>query len=258
LSANKLREIEYLNSVQSAGLVSIINTYVELDSVLPFLQLNMRYFKDSLLPVIIYETSRLLNKYPVFNSYYNDGSILFHRNINIGFAVDMDKGLKVVKIANTEKRSVKEIEEEIIRLSGAYMDDKLSLDELTDVGFTITDLSAERVAFFQPLINMKNSAILGISAIDNKLSRCTISLAFDHRVTEGKQAAIFLSELKERLESFTSLASIQQIKEQKLAGITCHRCMKTLLEDVSDIGFAQCITTDGSQGYICQACFKGF
>lgn len=258
LTSNKLREIEYLNSVQSSGLVSIIHTNVELEVVMPFLQLNMYYFKDSLLPVIIFETSKLLRKYPAFNAYYHNNSTVIYKNINIGFAVDIEKGLKVVKISDTEKRSIKAIEEEIIRLSGAYLDDKLPLEDLMDITFTITDLSNEKVAFFQPLINMKNSAILGISSVDKKLNRCILSLAFDHRVTEGKAAAVFLSELKERIESFTSAMTVEQVKEQKLATITCHRCMKTLLEDNSIVGFAQCITAEGKQDYICQACFKGF
>lgn len=258
LSSNKLREIDYLNNVQSSGLISVININVECEEVLPFLQVHMHYFKDSLLPVIVYESSRLLRKYPVFNAYYSDKSILFHKNVNVGFAVDIDKGLKVVKISNTEKKSIREIEDEIIRLSGNYIDDKLLLEDLTDVTFTITDLSMENVAFFHPLINAKNSAILGISAVDKKLSRCTLSLAFDHRITEGKQAAIFLSELKQRIESFHSRGDLQEIKKRQAALISCHRCMKTLAEDSSNVGFVQSITADGKQGYICQACFKGF
>ena len=54
---------------------------------------------------------------------------------------------------------------------------------------------------FVPLINYKQSAILGISAVDQKLNRFTLSLSFDHRVTEGKTAGKFLLELSEQLMS---------------------------------------------------------
>jgi pyruvate/2-oxoglutarate dehydrogenase complex dihydrolipoamide acyltransferase (E2) component len=258
LSSNKLREIEYLRSVQDAGLVSVLHSYIELDNVLPFIKSNLSYFKDSLLPLIIFEVSKLLIKYPVFNAYYNNQSVFFHKKINVGFAIDIEKGLKVVKIGDTDQKSVKEIENEIFRLSEAYLDDRIALEELTNITFTITDLSNSGVGLFHPLINMRNAAILGISAIDKKLNRCTLSLAFDHRVTAGKQAAAFLSELIARTESFQSVTSSSQQKEKKLTEISCHRCMKTLAEDKSPVGFALCINKEGKQDYICQACFKGF
>ena len=122
-----------------------------------------------------------------------------------------------------------------------------------NISFTITDLSAESVAFFRPLINMMNSAILGISSIDEKLKRCMLSLTFDHRVTEGKLAAQFLHELTQRLESYQS-------KYYPLANqnINCFKCFKTLQEDLSDTGFAKVITPKGEEAYICQSCLKGF
>ena len=258
LGSNKLREINYLSSVQSAGLISVIHMHLEVEAVMPFLEWQMGYFKNSLLPLVIFETAKLLRKYPVFNAYYQDQSVVYHKGIHIGFAVDLEKGLKVVKIADTDSKTIRQIEEEIMRLSGAYIDDKLLIDDLTDVSFTITDLSNEAVAFFQPLVNMKNAAILGLSATDAKLSRATLSLAFDHRVTEGKQAAVFLSELKSRIESYNSATFNEEAKQKQLANIVCYRCKKTLLEDEGAVGFAKCITATGDEGYICQTCFKGF
>lgn len=258
LGSNKLREINYLSSVQSAGLVSVIHTHVEVEAVLPFLEWQMGYFKNSLLPLVVFETAKLLQKYPVFNAYYQDQALVYHNGVHVGFAVDLEKGLKVLKIADTNTKTIRQIEEEIIRLSGAYIDDKLLIDDLTDISFTITDLSNESVALFQPLVNMKNAAILGLSAIDTKLSRATLSLAFDHRVTEGKQAALFLSELKGRIQSYNSATLNGEATQKRLSAIACHRCQKTLAEDDSDVGFAKCLTADGDEGYICQSCFKGF
>ena len=95
-------------------------------------------------------------------------------------------------------KSISEIEQDIINLSGKYLDNSLHYDDITDITFTITDLSSENVAFFQPLINFMNSAILGISSIDEKLDRCIYTVTFDHRVTEGKLVAGFLKDLKDR------------------------------------------------------------
>jgi len=252
LTSAKRREIEYLSEVQSTGLTSTINTYVDTEGIFTFINRGLRYLKDSLLPVIIYETGRLLADYPLLNGYFTGEGLALYKEINPGFAIDIDKGLKVLKIADAGQKSIGDIEAEILQLSGQYLDDTLRIDQLTDITFTITDLSGESVAFFRPLINKMNSAILGISAIDEKLQRCMLSLTFDHRMTEGKLAARFLQELKERLESYRP-------KDQPgRQDIACFKCYKTLKEDLGGAGFVRCITPEGKDGYICQSCIKGF
>jgi pyruvate/2-oxoglutarate dehydrogenase complex dihydrolipoamide acyltransferase (E2) component len=253
LSSNKKREIEYLSEVQSTGLTSTINTNVETEGIFTHINQSLKYLKNSLLPVIIYETSRLLKKYPLLNGYYTGEAIALYKQANVGFAIDIDKGLKVLKIAGADEKSMGEIEEEVMRLSNDYLDESLKIEDLTDVTFTITDLSSEGVAFFRPLVNMMNSAILGVSAIDEKLQRCTLSLTFDHRVTEGKLVAQFLSELKQRLESYQS-----RYYPHLNQDISCFKCYKTLKEDLGGTGFAKCITPEGKEAYICQSCLKGF
>lgn len=253
LSSNKKREIAYLSSVQSAGLTSTINTSVNTDGIFVHINQSLKHLKNSLLPVFIYESARLLQKYQPLNAYFTGDAIACYKEVNVGFAIDIDKGLKVLKIANTSTKGMKEIEQEIIELSNKYLDDSLHFNDLADIGFTVTDLSAEGVAFFTPLINMMNSAILGISSIDEKLHRCMISLSFDHRVTEGKLAARFLKELKERVESYQS--KYYPLLNQEIG---CFKCFKLLQEDLSDTGFVKCITPKGEEAYICQSCLKGF
>lgn len=249
LAANKKREIAYLSTVQADGLTSTINTFIETEGIFIHLNKALHALKNSLLPVTIYEASRLLKKYKELNAYYSDNAVSYYQEINIGFAIDLDKGLKVLKIANSSTKSIEQVEEDILDLSGRYLDDSLNQEDLNDVTFTITDLSAENVAFFRPLVNSMNSAILGMSSIDEKLNRCIFSITFDHRVTEGKLVARFLKELKERLESYQS---------SQLTNITCFKCFKSLDEDLSDVGFTNCITPKGESAFICQSCLKGF
>ncbi|HEV3326121.1 MAG TPA: 2-oxo acid dehydrogenase subunit E2 [Puia sp.] len=252
LSSAKKREIEYLSEVQSTGLTSTMNTFVDVEGIFTHLNPALKYLKDSLLPVIVYESSRLLADYPLLNAWFNGDSVALYREVNPGFAIDIDKGLKVLKIARAGEKSIGEIERDILRLSGSYLDDTLPLEELTDITFTITDLSAEGVAFFRPLVNKMNSSILGVSAIDDKMQRCILSLTFDHRVTEGKSAARFLKDLKGRLESYRP-ADFSPHRD-----IACFKCYKTLKEDLGGAGFVRCITPEGKDGYICQTCLKGF
>ncbi len=253
LSSNKRREIEFLGSVQSTGLTSTINTLVDTDGIFLHINESLQYLKNSLLPVIIYETARLLEKYKLLNAYFTGDAIAYYKEVNIGFAVDIDKGLKVLKVAAASNKTIGQVENEIMDLSNKYLDDKLQIDDLTGISFAITDLSGEAVSFFKPLVNMMNSAILGVSSIDEKLNRCTLSVTFDHRVTEGKLVAQFLHELKIRLESYQSKhhPGVHQ-------NIKCFKCFKTLREDLSDVGFTKCITPKGEEAYICQSCLKGF
>jgi len=252
LSSNKKREIEYLSAVQSAGLTSTIDAFVATNGIFVHANHSLQYLKNSLLPLVIYEAGRLLKKYPLFNAYFTSEGIAFYKEVNIGFAIDIGKGLKVLKIPAANEKSLAEIEAGIMDLSGKYLDDKLAIDDLTDIGFTITDLSAEGVAFFKPLVNMMNSAILGVSAIDEKLERCILSVTFDHRVMEGKLVAGFLKDLKDRLESYRADASYR-VRE-----IRCFKCYTSLADDLSDVGFALCTRPDGQQAHICQRCLKGF
>jgi pyruvate/2-oxoglutarate dehydrogenase complex dihydrolipoamide acyltransferase (E2) component len=253
LSSNKKREIEFLSSVQSSGLISTINVTVNTEAIFVHLNRSLKYFKNSLLPVIIYETARLLQKYPSLNGYFTGDGIAFYKEVNVGFAIDIDKGLKVLKIGMAANKALAEIEENIMALSTSYIDDTLQIDDLTDITFTITDLSSEGVAFFKPLVNMMNSAILGVSAIDDKLQRCTLSCTFDHRVTEGKLVAVFLKELANRLESYRATDHAHAVKD-----IICYKCSKSLEDELGDVGFVKSITPDGKEGYICQSCLKGF
>ena len=253
LSSNKKIEIAYLSAVQASGLTSTINAWIETEGIFVHINQSLQFLKNSLLPIILYETARLLQKYPALNAYFAGDEIAYYKKVNIGFAIDINKGLKVLTIADTNLKGIGEIENEVIDLSNKYLDDKLHINDLTNIGFTVTDLSGEGVAFFKPLVNMMNSAILGVSSIDKKLQRCMLSLTFDHRVTEGKLAAQFLNELTQRVESYQS-------KHHPLSNqnIGCFKCFKLLQDDLSNVGFAKCITPKGEEGYICQSCLKGF
>ncbi len=253
ISSNKKIEISYLSAVQSSGLTSTLHAWIETEGIFVHMNQSLQFLKNSLLPVILYESARLLEKYPALNAYFAGEDIAYYKKVNIGFAIDINKGLKVLTIEDTNLKGIGEIENEVIELSNKYLDDKLHINDLSNISFTVTDLSGEGVAFFKPLINMMNSAILGVSSIDRKLQRCMLSLTFDHRVTEGKLAAQFLNELTQRITSYQS-----KHHPSSNQNISCFKCFKMLQDDLSNTGFAKCITPKGAEGYICQSCLKGF
>ncbi len=249
LSNAKKREIEYLSSVQEAGLVSTIYIDVNLGSFFELVNPQLEYFKESILPVVIYESSRLLLKYPLLNAFYANGEIAVYNNVNIGVAIDIDDGLKVVKIHSTNDLGLNSIENKLMELVEKYQDRKLETVDLIDVTFTITDLSSNGAYFFTPLINKNNSAILGIANSNDHTNNVILSLSFDHRVTEGKVATNFLFELKERLISYSLHKRDHDIRK-----VVCYKCMKPLNDDLGEIGFIKVVNAQGLDKFICDTC----
>ena len=137
LTNSKKREIEYLSEIQQAGLVSVINIDIDTENVFENTNKSLKYFTDSALPLIVYECSRLLLKYPMFNSYYSDENIMRYKDINIGIAMDIDDGLKVVNLKNTNKLNLNDVDTEIYELALRYIDKKLTIEYLQDTTFTI-------------------------------------------------------------------------------------------------------------------------
>ena len=108
--------------------------------------------------------------------------------------------MRVLKLPETGEKSITDVEVLVFDMIKRYMGKKLTSKDVAGVTFTVTDLSKEGIHFFAPLIPKGQSAILGISAIDEKLQRCILSLSFDHRVTDGRKASEFLRKLKKRIE----------------------------------------------------------
>jgi len=247
---SKKREIDYLRQVQQAGLNSMVNIEVDTNGILAATAQHSKYFKHSFLPVIIYEASRLLNKFPQLNAFYLDQEIVFYNDVNVGVAIDIDDGLKTVCIRNSGSLGMRELEDQLFLLSNRYVDRKLTPSDLSDITFTITDLSGEGIHFFSPLINQQNAAILGIAA-PKASGQMVLTLTFDHRVTEGKTASRFLKELKDRVECYKNQLGANA------PALRCSRCLKHLGEDISGFGFLKVVNKKGEDVYLCQTCFKG-
>ncbi|MBF0119715.1 MAG: 2-oxo acid dehydrogenase subunit E2 [Desulfobacterales bacterium] len=237
--------------------VSVVNIFVDASHIFDLLNEHLENLKDSLLPVIIYETSRLLKKYKELNAYFINDSIAFYKNVHIGVAVDIDDGLKVLKLSDADKKDLHALERDLLNLMNKYIDKNLGHDDITGTTFTITDLSSEHVSFFMPLINTSQSAGLGVSSIDKVLQRFVLTLTFDHRVIRGKQASQFLYELKKRIETY-KISHFSDTSSEKLNQIKCYRCLKTIDEDkeMKGPGLIKIINHKFEEVYICHVCLK--
>lgn len=162
---------------------------------------------EMLLAVLVYEISRLMDHHPKLNSFYSNGQIFYYKSVNIGLAIDINNGLKVVTIYDSNKKKPVEIAENIKNLTEAYLNKKLTIDQLSNSTATITDLSFYQIAYFRPLINGNQSTIIGIGSLKDYMGKnLTLNITFDHRVLSGKEVALFINELNDNLSSYGNIS----------------------------------------------------
>jgi len=153
-----------------------------------------------------------LKKFPSFNSSIdniNEGKITLKKYFHIGIAVDTKHGLMVPKIRNVDQKKIKEIAEELKKISDLSKNLKINKKEFFGGSITITSLGGIGGTYFTPIINYPEVAILGVGRAykkqifinDKFLARTVlpISLSYDHRIIDGAEAAKFCNSLKENL-----------------------------------------------------------
>jgi pyruvate/2-oxoglutarate dehydrogenase complex dihydrolipoamide acyltransferase (E2) component len=222
---------------------------------------------DRATAVILHEAARLLRKYPAFNAYHDDGKVCYYEDVNIGLAVDAGRGLKVPVIRRADVKGIGAIADEVRELVVAYLGDELPVEALAGGTFTVTDLSGEGVSAFRPLINQGQSAILGVCAEvfphGGRVGRFDLTLAFDHQLAEGRTAARFLNDLRERLGHFeASLAGeIGTAPKADTPAVApdCSRCGRAPGElEAYGQYLVQTVRADGSSRLLCTRCLRGY
>lgn len=151
-----------------------------------------------------------LQKHQEMNSAYLEDKIHLYKQIHLGMAVALEKGLVVPVIRQAENFSLLELSKKIKEVARKAREVKLSNEELTGSTFTISNLGSYGVEHFTPVLNPPESGILGVGAVydtpifkGQKFERRSIlplSLTFDHRVVDGAPAASFLQTVKQYLE----------------------------------------------------------
>ena len=154
--------------------------------------------------------ARLLRRYPFMNARLASDAIEYMAHVNLGMAVDAERGLVAPNIKDADKKSLREFGAEFRELVQQARSGRISPDHLSGGTFTITSLGAFDVDAFTPVINLPEAAILGVGRIAPKpvvkdgeivvRQMMTLSLVFDHRLVDGAPAARFQREIKRYLE----------------------------------------------------------
>jgi pyruvate dehydrogenase E2 component (dihydrolipoamide acetyltransferase) len=156
-------------------------------------------------------SARALGDFPYMNATLREDGIHMLEEINVGVAVDSERGLLVPVIKGADRKGVFQIHEEFIALAEAARSGHSNPDDLTGGTFTITNLGMYEIDTFAPIINPPEIAILGVGQIAPRpvavgeqvvvQKRMTLSLAFDHRLVDGAPAARFLQRIKQLIEA---------------------------------------------------------
>ena len=158
-----------------------------------------------------------LRKFPEVNASLDTttNEIVLHDHVNLGFAADTDRGLIVPVIKNADRLSTIEIAKELNRLAGSAREGKITPDELTGGTFTVSNYGSFGVDGGSAVINHPEAAILGTGRImdrpwvvdgEVKVRKVMqLSIAFDHRICDGGEAAGFLRFVADCIESPTKL-----------------------------------------------------
>ncbi|KPN20634.1 dihydrolipoamide succinyltransferase [Xanthomonas sp. Mitacek01] len=152
-----------------------------------------------------------LAKYPVINASVDGTDIIYHGYADISVAISTDRGLVTPVLRNVERQSFAEIEQGIADYAKKARDGKLGLDDLQGGTFTITNGGTFGSLMSTPIVNPPQSAILGMHAIKERAivengqviaaPMMYLALSYDHRIIDGKEAVLFLVDIKNQLEN---------------------------------------------------------
>ena len=169
----------------------------------------------TLTDMILYAVARVLKDFPALNAHLLGDSMRYFEDVNLGLAVDTERGLLVPTIMKADKLSLSELSEQVKGLAALCKGGTISPDLLTGASFTVTNLGAFGIECFTPVINAPQTGILGVNTIKTAVRdengtlktypSMGLSLTFDHGALDGAPAARFLQALTKALENFSIL-----------------------------------------------------
>ena len=151
-----------------------------------------------------------LQELPAVNARIDGDEIVYNHFYDIGMAVSTPNGLMVPVMRDCDQKSFAEIEKSLGELAAKGRDGKISMDEMQGGTFTITNGGVFGSMMSTPILNMPQSAILGLHkiqqrpvAVDGKVDirpMMYLALSYDHRIIDGREAVTFLVRVKEAIE----------------------------------------------------------
>jgi 2-oxoglutarate dehydrogenase E2 component (dihydrolipoamide succinyltransferase) len=216
---SNLRKTISRRLVEAKNTTAMLTTFNEVDMT-SIMEIRTKYkdkFKEAhgvglgFMSFFAKACSVALAEWPSVNAYIDGDQLVYHDYADISIAVSTPRGLTVPVIRNVESLSMADIEKKVIELATKARDSKLTADELTGGTFTITNGGVFGSLMSTPIINIPQSAILGMHKIQERpmvvngqvviRSMMYLALSYDHRIIDGRESVSFLVRVKELLEN---------------------------------------------------------
>ena len=165
--------------------------------------------------MVLFAVSRVLKNHKDLNAHYLDDKMRYFNTVNLGVAVDTERGLLVPTVFNADRLSLNEMSKVTKTVIKEAQSGKINPELLKNASFTVTNLGSLGVESFTPVINPPQTGILGVCTIVRRTKQVNgqdvsypamgLSLTFDHRALDGAPAAKFLKDVCNALENFDLL-----------------------------------------------------
>lgn len=205
--------------VESKNTTAMLTTFNEVDMT-QIMEIRKQYkdkFKEGhgvnlgFMSFFVKACAIALGEWPSVNAYIDGDQIVYHDYADISIAVSTPRGLTVPVMRNVESLSMADIEKKVVELAAKARDSKLTADELQGGTFTITNGGVFGSLMSTPIINIPQSAILGMHKIQERPMAINgqvvirpmmyLALSYDHRIIDGRESVSFLVRVKELLEN---------------------------------------------------------
>ena len=214
----RLRKTIAKRLLQATNDTAMLTTFNEVN-MKPIMDLRAQY-KDAFekrhdtrlgfMSFYVKAVTEALKRFPDVNASIDGDDIIYHNFFDVSIAVSTPRGLVTPVLRDTDQMSMSDIEKKIRELAIKGRDGKMTVEEMTGGNFTITNGGVFGSLISTPIINLPQSAILGMHkiqdrpmAVDGKveiLPMMYLALSYDHRIVDGKESVGFLVTIKELLE----------------------------------------------------------
>ncbi len=205
---NSTAMLTTFNEVNMKPIMSIRKQYQEIFEKKHGIRLGFMSF-------YIKAVTEALKRFPEVNASIDGDEIVYHNYFDISIAVSTPRGLVTPVLRDTDKMSLSEIEKNVRELAIKGRDGKLTVADMTGGNFTVTNGGVFGSLMSTPILNLPQSAILGMHAIKDRpmavngqveiLPMMYLALSYDHRIVDGRESVGFLVAIKDFLEDPTRL-----------------------------------------------------
>lgn len=219
--ASSIRRHIAKNLVAAQHTAAILTTFNEVDmtSVMDFRKKHKEAFKEKygtglgMVGFFALACAKALQEFPAVNATFTGEDIIYRKFVDLSVAVSTDRGLVVPVLKDIQDMKISDFEKSLAEISQKAKDKKLSIQEMTGGTFTISNGGVFGSLVSTPILNMPQSAILGLHKIEKRpvvvddeiviRPMMYLALSYDHRIIDGREAVLFLVKIKEAIEDLS-------------------------------------------------------